>query len=164
MTGVSYGIGIHAIAKTQRVSPSSSPSNGPSSGPCASITLARVLRSSASSTCLRSTRPRFRNPIFALKWMDWRTKPTMPRLTTSTGIPFHGSGPSGPHPLTMPSTQRCGRCSGAGAGRRRMPRGRWRPVLGVRPRRRPPRRRASPARFFVADCGGLSVGWISCWM
>ncbi len=26
----------------------------------------------------------------------------------------------------------------------------------------PPRRRASPAPFFLADCGGLSVGWVSC--
>jgi hypothetical protein len=49
------------------VSPSSSPRNGPSSGPCAGITLACVLSSSASSTCLRSTRPRSRNPLSALK-------------------------------------------------------------------------------------------------
>ncbi len=52
---------------------------------------------------------------------------------------------------------------GAGAGRRRMPHGRWRPALGDRPRRRPPRHRASPAPFFLADCGRLSVGWVSCW-
>jgi hypothetical protein len=25
------------------------------------------------------------------------------------------------------------------------------------------RRRASPDQFFLADCGGLSVGWVSCW-
>jgi hypothetical protein len=43
-----------------------------------------------------------------------------------------------------------------------MPRGRWRPAIGGRPHRRPPRRRASPAPFFLADCGGLSVGWVSC--
>jgi len=35
--------------------------------PCASITLARVFRSSASSTCLRSTWPRSRNQLSALK-------------------------------------------------------------------------------------------------
>jgi hypothetical protein len=64
---------------------------------------------------------------------------------------------------------RCGLClvnggvAGTGEGRRRMPRGRWRPALGGRPRRRPPRRRASPAPFFLANCGGLSVGWVSCW-
>jgi hypothetical protein len=52
--------------------------------------------------------------------------------------------------------------TGAGAGRRRMPSCRWRPVIGGRPHRRPPRRRASPAPFFLADCGGLSVGWVSC--
>ena len=50
-----------------------------------------------------------------------------------------------------------GEGAGAGAGRRRMTRGRWR----GRPHRRPPRRRASPAPFFLADCGGLSVGWVS---
>jgi hypothetical protein len=44
-----------------------------------------------------------------------------------------------------------------------MPSGRWRPALGGRPRRRPPRRRASPSPFFLADCGRLSVGWVSCW-
>ena len=32
-------------------------------------------------------------------------------------------------------------------------------ALGGCPRRRPSRRRASPAPFFLADCGGLSVGW-----
>ena len=32
-----------------------------------------------------------------------------PRPAISTGSPFHGSGPSGPHPPTMPSTQRSGR-------------------------------------------------------
>ena len=48
------------------VSPSSSPKNGPSTRPYASTTLARVLGSSASSTCLRSTRPRSRTPLFAL--------------------------------------------------------------------------------------------------
>jgi hypothetical protein len=51
-----------------------------------------------------------------------------------------------------------GEGAGAGAGRRRMPRGRWRPALGGR---RPPRRRTSPALFFLADCGGLSVEWVS---
>jgi hypothetical protein len=55
-----------------------------------------------------------------------------------------------------------GGVAGAGAGRRRMPRGRWRPAFGGRPHRRPPRRRASPAPFFLADCGGLSVGWVFC--
>jgi hypothetical protein len=47
---------------------------------------------------------------------------------------------------------------GAGAGRRRMPRGRWRPALGGRPRRRPPRRRASPAPFFLATVAGCRLG------
>ena len=51
-----------------------------------------------------------------------------------------------------------GEGAGAGAGRRRMPRGRWRPALGGGPRRRPPRRRASPAPFWR-----LSVGWLSSW-
>jgi hypothetical protein len=55
-----------------------------------------------------------------------------------------------------------GGVTGAGAGLRRMPRGRWRPAIGGRPHRRPPRRRASPTPFFLADCGGLSVGWVSC--
>jgi hypothetical protein len=32
-------------------------------------------------------------------------------------------------------------------------------LIGDRPHRRPPRRRASPAQFFFANCGGLSVGW-----
>ena len=49
------------------VSRSSSPSNGPNSRPCVSKTLARVLRSIASSTCLRSTLPLFRNPLFVLR-------------------------------------------------------------------------------------------------
>ena len=49
------------------VSPSSSPRNGPSTRPSASAPRARVLRSSASSTCLRSTRPRSRNPLSAWK-------------------------------------------------------------------------------------------------
>jgi hypothetical protein len=49
------------------VSRSSSPSNGHSSRPRVSTTRARVLRSSASSTCLRSTRPLSRNPLFALR-------------------------------------------------------------------------------------------------
>ena len=40
---------------------SSSPSTGPNSRPCVSTTLARVFRSSASSTCLKSTRLRSRN-------------------------------------------------------------------------------------------------------
>ena len=52
--------------------------------------------------------------------------------------------------------------AGACAGRRRMPRGQWRPALGGRPRRRPPRRRASPAPFFLAGCSRLSDGWVSC--
>jgi hypothetical protein len=34
----------------------------------------------------------------------------------------------------------------------------WRAELGSRPRRRLPRRRASPAPLFHADSGGLSVG------
>jgi hypothetical protein len=42
-------------------------SNGPNSRPCVTTTLARVLRSSASSICLRSTRPLSRNPLFALR-------------------------------------------------------------------------------------------------
>jgi hypothetical protein len=37
--------------------------------------------------------------------MRWRSKPTTPRPATSTGSPFHGSGPSGPQVPTMPSTQ-----------------------------------------------------------
>ena len=41
--------------------------------------------------------------------MGWRSKPTTPRPATSTGSPFHGSGPSGPRVPTMPWTQRCGR-------------------------------------------------------
>jgi hypothetical protein len=52
-----------------------------------------------------------------------------------------------------------GGVAGAGAGLHRMPRGQWRPAIGGRPHRRPPRRRASPAPFFLADCGGLSV-WV----
>jgi hypothetical protein len=40
-------------------------STGPNSMPCVSTTLARVLRSSASSTCLKSTRPRSRNQACA---------------------------------------------------------------------------------------------------
>jgi len=57
----------------------------------------------------------------------------------------------------------CGLClvagegAGAGAGLRSMPSGLCRPALGARPRRRPPRRRASPAPFFLADRGGLLV-------
>jgi hypothetical protein len=38
----------------------------------------------------------------------------------------------------------------------------WKPAIGGRPHRRPPRRLASPVHFFLADCGGLSVGWVSC--
>ena len=49
------------------VSRSSSPSTGPNSRPCVSTTLARVLRRSASSTRLRSIRPRSRHPLFALR-------------------------------------------------------------------------------------------------
>jgi hypothetical protein len=49
------------------VSPSSSPRNGPSTRPSTSATRARVLRSSYRSTCLRSTRPRSRNPLSAWK-------------------------------------------------------------------------------------------------
>ena len=44
---------------------SSSPSTGPNSRPCVNTTLARVLRSSVSSTCLKSTRPRSRNQACA---------------------------------------------------------------------------------------------------
>ena len=36
----------------------------------------------------------------------------------------------------------------------------WRAKLGNRPRRRPTRRRASPAPLFLADGGDLSVGLI----
>ncbi len=43
------------------------PINGVKSSPCVNTTLARVLRSSASSTCLRRTRPRSRTPLFALR-------------------------------------------------------------------------------------------------
>ena len=39
----------------------------------------------------------------------------------------------------------------------------WRVELGSLPRRRPTRRRVFPAPLFCADCGGLSIGWISCW-
>ena len=39
----------------------------------------------------------------------------------------------------------------------------WRAELGSSPRRRPTRRRASPAPLFRADGGRLSIGWISCW-
>jgi len=56
-----------------------------------------------------------------------------------------------------------GGVAGAGSRRRHMPRSRWRLAIGGLPDRRPPRRRASPAPFFLADCGGLSVGWVSCW-
>ncbi len=56
-----------------------------------------------------------------------------------------------------------GGLTGAGAGRRHMPRSQCGPAIGGHPHRRPPRRRPSPAPFFLADCGGLSVGWISCW-
>jgi hypothetical protein len=59
----------------------------------------------------------------------------------------------------MPFHAQTERVAGAGAGRLRIPCGRWRSALGGRPRRRPPRRRASPAPFSLADCGGLSVGW-----
>jgi hypothetical protein len=52
--------------------------------------------------------------------------------------------------------------AGAGAGLLIMPRCLCRPAIGGRPHRRPPRRRASPAPFFLADCGWLSVGWVSC--
>ncbi len=38
-----------------------------------------------------------------------------------------------------------------------------RPAIGGSPHRRPPRRLASPAPFFLADCVWLSVGWVSCW-
>ena len=44
---------------------SSSPSTGPNSRPCVSTTLARGSRSIASSTCLKSTRPRSRNQACA---------------------------------------------------------------------------------------------------
>ena len=39
----------------------------------------------------------------------------------------------------------------AAAGLRRMPCGRWGPAIGGRPHRHPPRRRVSPAPFFLAD-------------
>ena len=57
-----------------------------------------------------------------------------------------------------------GGVAGAAAGLRRMPRGRWRPAIGDRPHRRPPRRLGSlPPRSFsptVAGCrlGGVPVG------
>jgi hypothetical protein len=57
---------------------------------------------------------------------------------------------------------RCGLClvvgegAGVGAGHRCMTHGWWRPAIRSRPRRRPPRRSASPAAFFLADCSGLS--------
>jgi hypothetical protein len=51
-----------------------------------------------------------------------------------------------------------GGVAGAAAGLRRMQRSRWRPAIGGRPHRRPPRRRVSPAPFFFADCGWLLVG------
>jgi hypothetical protein len=55
-----------------------------------------------------------------------------------------------------------GGVAGAGSGRGLMPRSQWRLAIGGHPHRRPPRRRASPAPFFLANCGGLSVGWVSC--
>jgi hypothetical protein len=55
-----------------------------------------------------------------------------------------------------------GGLAGAGEGLRRMPRGQWQLAIWGHPHQRPPRRRASPAQFFLADCGGLSVGWVSC--
>jgi hypothetical protein len=51
-----------------------------------------------------------------------------------------------------------GGVTGAAAGLRRMPRSRWRPAIGGHPHRRPPRRRVSPAPFFLANCGGF--GWV----
>ena len=44
-----------------------------------------------------------------------------------------------------------------------MPRGQWRSALGVRPRRRPPRRRASPAPIFLVIGGVESVLWEGCY-
>jgi hypothetical protein len=73
--------------------------------------------------------------------------------------PCRGAAPCGLHLVA-------GGVAGAGAGRLRMPRGRCRPAIAGRPHRRPPRRRASPAPFFLADCGGsIMTGvyeWCSC--
>jgi hypothetical protein len=52
-------------SRRNAASRSSSPSTGPNSRPCVSTTLARVLRSSASSTCLKSTRLQSRNQACA---------------------------------------------------------------------------------------------------
>ena len=51
--------------------------------------------------------------------------------------------------------------AGAGARLKQMPHCLWQTVIGGHPRRRPPQRRASPVPFFLADCEGLSVGWVS---
>ena len=87
------------------VSRSSSPSNCPNSRPCVSTTLARVLRSSASSNGLRSTRLLSLNPLFSLRRTDWRSKPTTPRPAISTGSPFQD-----------PPALECHRCLPAALG------------------------------------------------
>jgi hypothetical protein len=56
-----------------------------------------------------------------------------------------------------------GGVAGAAAGLRHMQLSQWRPAIGGRPHRRPSRRRVSPVPFFLADCGGLLVGWVFCW-
>jgi hypothetical protein len=69
-----------------------------------------------------------------------------------------GSGPlpSAGAQLPVDCVLLLGRVAGAAAaGLRRMPRGRWGPAIGGRPHLRPPRRRVSPAQFFLADCDGL---------
>jgi hypothetical protein len=48
----------------------------------------------------------------------------------------------------------------AAVGLCRMPRGQWLPAIRGLPHQRPPRRRVSPATFFLADCGGF--GSVSC--
>ena len=95
-----------------------------------------------------------------------------------------GAGPGGARSLSCGASQRSYSCdgplpragaqlpvdcvlllggvTGAAAGLRRMPRSQWLPAIGGHPHQRPPRRRVSPAPFFLDDCGGFSwVGFLS---
>ena len=64
------GPAAHSSAQPHSASRSSSPSTGPNSRPCVSTTLARVLKSSASSPCLKSTRPLSRNQACTLNALE----------------------------------------------------------------------------------------------